>query len=260
MRAVILAAGKGARLRGAAGDIPKCLAQVGGMSLIERQIIALRACGIEDIIAVIGFCGESVRRVCGSDIEYIENPIFFRTSSLYSLWLARYRLEEGFVVLNSDVLIHPQLITDLMTSRYEDALLVAYKDETTPPFGDEEMKVIVRSGLVVDISKSISPDAADGENVGIVKFGRTGAALLNRHVGHLISKGSQRAWAPRAFREFAKVRPLHAIGTRGLPWIEIDFPADYDRALNEILPEIGEADAAFDETLSLAIAAIGERI
>src|SRR5262252_7221343 len=99
MRAVILAAGKGARLRGAAGDIPKCLAQVGGMSLIERQIMALRACGIEDIIAVIGFCGESVRRVCGSDIEYIENPIFFRTSRLYSLWLTRKRLDEGFVVL-----------------------------------------------------------------------------------------------------------------------------------------------------------------
>lgn len=259
MNAVILAAGKGARLRGAAGDIPKCLAQVGGISLIERQIIALRACGIDDIIAVIGFCGESVRQVCGPDIEYIENPIFFRTSSLYSLWLARKRLEEGFVVLNSDVLIHPQLITDLMTARYEDALLVSYKDQTTPPFGDEEMKVIVRSGLVVDISKSISPEDADGENVGIVKFGRAGSALLNRQIGHLISKGSQRAWAPRAFREFAKVRPLHAIGTRGLPWIEIDFPADYHRALNEVLPEIGEADVALDDTLSLAMAAIGER-
>lgn len=260
MNAVILAAGKGTRLRGAAGDIPKCLARVGGMSLIERQIIALRTCGIDDIIAVIGFCGERVRQVCGPDIEYIENPIFFRTSSLYSLWLARNRLEEGFVVLNSDVLIHPELITDLMTARYEDALLVSYKDETTPPFGDEEMKVIVRSGLVVDISKSISPEDADGENVGIAKFGRTGAALLNRHIGHLISKGSQRAWAPRAFREFARVRPLHAIGTRGLPWIEIDFPADYHRALNEVLPEIGEADVAFDDTLSLAIAAIGQRI
>ena len=260
MRAVILAAGKGSRLKGAAGDIPKCLAQAGGMSLIERQIIALRACGIDDIIAVIGFCGESVRQVCGTDIEYIENPIFFRTSSLYSLWLTRKRLDEGFVVLNSDVLVHPQLIIDLLTARYEDALLVAYKDETTPPFGDEEMKVIVRSGLVVDISKSMNPQDADGENVGIVKFGRTGASLLNRQIRLLIAKGSQRAWAPRAFREFARVRPLHAIGTRGLPWIEIDFPADYHRALNEVLPEIDEAQLAFDDTLSMSIAAAGERI
>jgi len=260
MRAIILAAGKGARLRGAAGDIPKCLAQVGEMSLIERQITALRNSGIEDIAAVIGFCGDRVRQVCGSDIEYIENPIFFRTSSLYSLWLARHRLEEGFVVLNSDVLVHPQLITDLLTARYEDALLVSYKDETTQPFGDEEMKVIVRSGLVVDISKSISPEDADGENVGIVKFGATGATHLMRHMGHLITKGAQRAWAPRAFREFARVRPLHAIGTRGLPWIEIDFPGDYHRAINDILPEIGEVDTLFDQTIAMELAAAGGRI
>jgi|SRR5215471_16155951 len=260
MRAIILAAGKGARLRGAAGDVPKCLAQVGEMSLIERQVANLRADGIDDIVAVIGFCAERVRQVCGSDIEYIENPVFFRTSSLYSLWLARRRLEEGFVVLNSDVLVHPQLITDLLTARYEDALLVSYKDETTPSFGDEEMKVIIRSGVVADISKAISPEDADGENVGIVKFGPTGASLLIRQMGNLITKGAQKAWAPRAFREFARLRPLHAIGTRGLPWIEIDFPSDYSRALNEILPEIGEVNTIFDQTMSLALAVAGERV
>ena len=259
MNAIILAAGKGSRLRGVAGDKPKCLARVGEFSLIERQIMTLRESGVDHITAVVGFSADTVRSECGPDIEYIENPIFFRTSSLYSLWLARHRLVDGFVVLNSDVLFHPQLITDLLTARYEDALLIAYKDETTARFGDEEMKVKVRAGRVVDISKAINPDEADGENVGIVKFSSAGAALLTRQMGMLIAKGTHRAWAPRAFREFARVRPLHAIGTRGLPWIEIDFPEDYHRAINEIVPEIEEAELTFDHPLAFATSAIGER-
>jgi hypothetical protein len=50
-----------------------------------------------------------------------------------------------------------------------------------------------------------------------------------------------KAWAPRAFRTFAARRPLHAIGTRGFPWIEIDFPDDYRRAVEEVLPQLDEA-------------------
>jgi hypothetical protein len=45
-------------------------------------------------------------------------------------------------------------------------------------------------------------------------------------------------WAPRAFREFALHHPLYALSTRGLPWIEIDFPEDYRRAVDEVYPRI----------------------
>ena len=248
MKAIILAAGKGSRLRGLAGDIPKCLARVGDITLIERQIWALRASGIDDIVAVVGYRADSVRDACGSEIEYIENPIFFRTNSLYSLWLASNRLGDGFVVLNSDVLFHPQLLADLLTTRYEDALLIAYKDRSGAAYGDEEMKVKVRAGTVEDISKAIEPAEADGENVGIVKFGPAGAALLTRQMAQLIARGAYRAWAPRAFREFVRSRPLHVIGTRGFPWIEIDFPEDYQRAVSTVLPEIEEEDAALTRT------------
>ena len=260
MKAIILAAGKGSRLRGVAGDKPKCLATVGDSSLIERQISALRASGIDEIVAVVGFQADSVRRVCGSNIEYIENTVFFRTSSLYSLWLAREWLDEGFVVLNSDVLFHPQLLSDLVTSRYEDALLISYKRDTIPPLGGEEMKVKTRAGTVVDISKTLDPREADGENVGIVKFGAAGAALLTKQMGLLIAKGEHNAWAPRACREFARVRPLHVIGTRGLPWIEIDFPDDYRQAISNVLPDIEAAEAPFGQAPLFATAAAVERV
>jgi choline kinase len=242
VRGIILAAGKGARLNGLAGDLPKCLVRAGGTTLVERQIDLLRACGIDDVAVVVGCQADRVRRACGADVEYVENTRFAQTNSLYSLWLARPLLLDGFVVMNCDVLVHPQLVDDLLTARHEDALLVAYQADEAAPLGDEEMKVKTRRGRVVEISKTLPPGEADGENVGVVKFGAAGARQLASILDRRVAAGGMRDWAPRAFADFAHVRPLHAVGTRGYPWIEIDFPEDYHRALAEILPAI-ERDA-----------------
>jgi choline kinase len=127
-------------------------------------------------------------------------------------------------------------------------LLIAYQDDDAQPFGDEEMKVRVRRGRVVEIAKTLSPDAADGENVGIVKFGREGGRLLVSLLDQRVADGSLRDWAPKAFDEFARIRPLHTVGTRGFPWTEIDFPEDYERAVREILPAIeGEEIVSGDD-------------
>lgn len=245
MRGIILAAGKGSRLNGTAGESPKCLVKVGGETLIDRQIRALRRAGIDDIAVVVGCEAEQVRRSCGHGITYVENSRYAQTNSMYSLWMARPLLFEGFVVLNCDVLFHPVLLNDLISAQHENALLIAYREADQAPFGDEEMKVQVRCGRVREISKQMDPDDADGENLGVVKFGAAGAAELVSIMDRLIAAGGLRDWAPRAFREFAQTRPLHAVGTRGFPWIEIDFPEDYQRAVREVLPLI---DGAGEET------------
>lgn len=245
MRAIILAAGKGTRLDGAAVK-PKCLVEIGGTSLLRRQIEALRSVNIKKIVVVIGFGGESIREECGDEISFVENIHFAETSSLYSLWLARDLLADGFVVLNSDVLFHPQMLANLIESSRDDALLISDAEKEVNPLGDEEMKIKVKEELVVDISKEIDPVEADGENVGIVKFSANGARLLVEYMNQLIAKGAVKDWAPRAFREFARHHELHALSTRGLPWIEIDFPEDYQRAVNEVYPKI-EAQTLRDE-------------
>jgi L-glutamine-phosphate cytidylyltransferase len=242
MRGIILAAGKGSRLNGTAGESPKCLVTAGGLTLVDRQIQALRGAGIDDITVVVGCEADRVRRACGNSVTYVENARYAETNSMYSLWMARPLLYEGFVVLNCDVIFHPALLNDLLTARHENALLLAYREADQPPFGDEEMKVKVRCGCVVDMSKTMDPAEADGENLGIVKFGPEGAAVLVDIMDRLVAAGGLRDWAPRAFAEFARTHPLHAIGTRGYPWIEIDFPEDYQRALRDVLPDI-EADA-----------------
>jgi len=244
LKGIILAAGKGSRLNGTAGDKPKCLLRVGGRTLIERQIETLCSAGVTDIAIVVGCQADAVRRHCGSGVTYVENTRFAHTNSLYSLWLARPLLTDGCVVMNCDVLFHPQLLTDLVTSRHADALLIAYQEDDEEPLGDEEMKIKVRRGRVVHISKTLAPEDADGENVGILKFGADGALVLAHALDSRIAGGATRDWAPRAFGDFARVRPLHAIGTRGLPWTEIDFPEDYQHAVNDILPAIDEEQSA----------------
>jgi choline kinase len=241
MRAVILAAGRGSRLNGGSADAPKCLAQLGGMSLVERQVGVLRRAGFDDIVVVVGCQAQQVREACGKGLTYIENPRYEETNSLYSLWLARPLLFRGFVVLNCDVLFHPDLLGDLLSSRHEDALLLGYREADQPPYGDEEMKVKVQAGRVVEMSKEMAPAEADGENLGIVKFGARGAAALVDIMDRLVNEGRLREWAPRAFSIFAETHPLHAVGTRGLPWIEIDFPEDYERARRDVLPAIEQA-------------------
>jgi L-glutamine-phosphate cytidylyltransferase len=250
MRGIILAAGKGSRLNGTAGDKPKCLVQAGGLTLIERQIEVLTHAGIEEIAVVVGCQADRVRAVCGPRITYVENARFAETNSLYSLWMARALLYEGFVVLNCDVLFHPVLLDDLLASRHDAALLVAYREPDQAPLGDEEMKVKVRCGRVAEISKAMAPEEADGENLGIVKFGPASAPSLIDIMDGLIAAGGLRDWAPRAFGEFARERPLYAIGTRGYPWIEIDFPEDYQRAIRDVLPAIEAADEVAAATLT----------
>ena len=241
MRGVILAAGRGSRLNGTAGHAPKCLVKAGGITLLDRQIRALTLAGVDDIVVVVGCDAERVKAACGRRVTFVENPRFAETNSLYSLWMARALLYDGFVVLNCDVLFHPALLDSLLASRHDAALLVAYREAHQPPFGDEEMKVKVRCGRVVDMSKMMAADEADGENLGIVKFGPRSAPRLIEIMDAIVARGGLRDWAPKAFRDFAQEQPLHAIGTRGYPWIEIDFPEDYQRALREVLPAIEDA-------------------
>lgn len=239
MKAVILAAGRGSRLRGIVQHGPKCLARVGDRTLLERQIRALEDLGIGPITVVAGFCEREVRRVCTPKVEVLTNTRHATTNSLYSLWLARHVLDDGFVVLNCDVLFHPRLLSDLIESRYDDALLMCARG-ASGAYSAEEMKVHVRRGLVHAIDKGLDDDISDGENIGIAKFGQAGARALVDELTRFVAAGDVCAWLPRAFDAFARVRPLYVVESRGLPWIEIDFPEDYWRACSDILPAIEE--------------------
>lgn len=255
MRAIILAAGRGGRLQGVIGERPKCLARIGDRTLLERQIEAIQLAGISRIAVVAGYGIEHVQRACPRQVDIVQNSRYASTNSLYSLWLARDLLVDGFLVLNCDVLFHPQMLDDLLTARCDDALLVASRRDGGE-YGDEEMKVRVRRGLVTAIAKTLPPEDSDAENVGIARFSPAGAAALVDEMNRIVAGGHVREWLPRAFADLSAVRPIHAVDSRGFPWIEIDFPEDYWRACSDVLPAI-EADADRDGGAAITAGARG---
>lgn len=233
-RAIILAAGKSRRLGGLTEALPKCLLPLGGRTILDHQLENLRAGGIADITLVTGFCDALVRRHCPAGVAFVENPVYDRTNSIYSLWLALRQRRGSVVVLNSDVVFHPGILQRLLASPRPDALSVCLQDG----MGEEEMKVRVEDGRIVDICKDMDPADAHGENVGVVKFSAAGAEVLFEYLNRLVAGGTVNAWAPLAFQRMCCEYPLFAIGTDGLPWIEIDFPEDYEVACCQVYPRI----------------------
>jgi choline kinase len=136
------------------------------------------------------------------------------------------------------VLFHPLILRKLLESHYPDALTMSKQEG----MGEEEMKVRVNSDRVIDISKAITPHQADGENIGIVKFSPNGSKVLFEKIDELIFQGIVNKWAPFAFQQIASYHHLHAVDIGDLPWIEIDFAEDYERAKEVIYPQILSED------------------
>lgn len=236
MQALILAAGRGSRLGDASGGLPKSLLEVGRRPLVEHQLDALSAAGIGPVAMVLGYAADEIRERVGLKADYLFNPEFASTNSLYSFWLARGWVKGGVVVLNCDILFDPRVLDRLLAAG-GDAL--AYDSGSGD--GREHMKVKVDRGRLADMGKELPAPEAAGENVGILCFTEATAAALFEKAGALIEQGRRKDFLGAAVREIARERPIRTVDIAGLAWGEIDFPYDLDRARKEVWPAIERA-------------------
>ncbi len=233
-RAIILAAGKSKRLGVLTENLPKCLLHINGKTILSHQIENLTLNGITEITIVTGYYGSKIRKHCGNTVQYIENRDYATTNSLYSLWLALKKIQGDVLVLNSDVVFHPAILSRLLSAPYRDALAVCFQSS----LGQEEMKVKIKNNKIFAISKDLDPADSHGENVGILKFSAEGRDILFEKAAELIQQGEHNAWAPLAFQHICASRELNPVETAELPWIEIDFESDLKRARQHIYPQI----------------------
>ncbi|NOG53052.1 MAG: phosphocholine cytidylyltransferase family protein [Planctomycetes bacterium] len=235
VQAVILAAGRGTRLGSILNGKPKCMLEVGGRTLIQHQIHALTRLGITRIGVVVGHGAEYVREHLGDSCHYIENEIYAETNSLYSLWLTREWVDSPFVLMNSDVLAHPEIIARVASVS---SSVLAY--DSTSGDEDEHMKISLSSGRVSGLSKTMRQDAVSGENVGILKFGKDAIAPLMDAAEQIVTAGNVTCWAPAAVDAIAKTNHISAVDISDLCWVEIDYPEDLDKATSEVWPTISD--------------------
>jgi choline kinase len=243
VRAIILCAGRGERLRPLTDNRPKCLLEVGGRTILDRCLSALKSAGLADILIVTGYRAEMVeaeaRRCLPSGTAFVPNPAYGETNTAVSLRIALAASPgRDCVQVNGDVLFDPTLLDDLLGCRGSNLVVV---DDMGSPAA-EEVKVTARDGRVVRIGKSLAPSACLGEAIGLNRIGAAAAAELVRIYEELESRGERNHFFEVGIDRLAETDGgRHTFGlilTGGRPWIEIDTPEDYEHARRRIVPHL----------------------
>lgn len=238
MKAVILAAGIASRLRPLTNNRPKCLLEVGERCLLQRTFDGLIENGIREFVVVTGYLHEQIENFLkekydGVGITFIHNELYASTNNIYSLWLARPCVcDEEMLLLDSDILFDPQIVTRLLSSPHANAIAL-----NRHPLGEEEMKIIPDDcGMVKEISKTCSIDEAAGESIGIEKMCESYTRALYNELELMMSEGLDNIFYERAFeRLIPQGHTFHVEDTTDLFSMELDTVEDFNSA-KELIP------------------------
>lgn len=245
MHAILLAAGVGRRLNQGQPK-PKCLLEFGGMTLLERHCRNLLACGVETLTVSVGHESDQIARALDAlprpATLLCHNPLYTLGSSV-SLWSARAALACGddVLVMDADVLYHPQILRRLVTSPMRNCFLLDREFVA----GDEPVKLCTHGPRIVEFRKRVADGLVYdriGESVGFFKFDAATALRLARLMDAYVADGRRDQPHEEALRDLALCPELD-IGVEditGLPWLEIDFPEDLVRAEQQVLPLLDE--------------------
>ncbi len=230
---VILAAGMSTRLRPRTDTLPKPLLPVGETPLLRRTLQVLHLHGFQQCVIVTGYhrglIEQSVQEWNASffpHIRFVFNPRFASTNNNYSLWCARSDvLGQEMLLLDADIFFHEKVLEQLLLSPHENALVVRRARD----LGPEEIKVeLDLSGRVIRIGKTVAPDQAGGESLGIEKF----SASATRCLFDVLRRRKDRdEFYEASFQELIDAgTEIFAVGDGGYPCIEIDTEEDLANA------------------------------
>jgi choline kinase len=243
MKAVILAAGQGTRIRSVHGEHPKCLIEVDNTTILDHQLDALSMVGINDVAIVVGYEKEQIiahvnaRTLLSPRIRFIENPAFAITNNIYSLWLALDWLRgDRFIVLNADVIFNPEILDVAVRPHAPISMII------DPLWRDETMKVILEGDHVIRMSKKISRKEFSGTYIGITIFSEAIQGRFFRTMNELISAGQVNEFFNVAVQQLVNegIRVGYT-STEGLAWAEIDDPVDLTFAQQNVFPQLATA-------------------
>jgi len=252
MKAIILAAGVGKRFKEITDHRPKCLIEIQGLTLLERTLRALGAAGVDEAVVVIGYRGDMIKQAIGGDcggvrVRYVFNEQYEK-GAILSLWSARAEFDDNILIMDADVLFPVALIERLVRSPQANCFLLDGSAENT---GEEQM-LLTRDGRVLSIIRGGSGDFdVIGESVGFLKVSRTDAPLLRAILDDLVRQGRDSIEHEEAFPIFLAQRVVGFERVDDLPWTEIDFPEDLERAEQEVLPRILALDQEGRESSDL---------
>lgn len=242
MKALILAAGRGSRLHPYTANCPKCLTELGGQSLIGRQLDVLRAGGVADIDIVSGYLSEMLRL---PDTGQVINTAWETTNMVESLFAAEAGFGDDLIVAYSDIIYEPRVLQALLDSDADVSVIVdrgwrAYWEfRFDDPLSDAESLRMTPEGAITEIgSKVTSIDEIEAQYIGLMRF--RGPGLNQLREAYQSIQTAERPWKEKRPVERAYMTDLLMemilLGERvtAVPitngWLEIDTVNDFEHA------------------------------
>jgi choline kinase len=186
VKAIVIGAGRGSRLRHLTEEIPKTLVPILGRPMLDGILEALAAGGFarKDVIFICGYKAEVIQERY-PDLTYVENKNWERNNILASLLCAREHLTDGFVSTYADIVYRPEVVADLVAAPWDITLACdtdwrrRYTGRSQHPETDAE-KLRAEGSRVVELSRRIASEEAAGEFIGVMKLSAAGAGRFLR--------------------------------------------------------------------------------
>ncbi|MFC5528939.1 NTP transferase domain-containing protein [Cohnella yongneupensis] len=241
MKALILTAGKGSRLRPYTDHCPKGMIEVEGKTILERQIELFHSLGITEIGIVKGYKAESVKTP--PEVVHYINEEYDTTNMAQTLLCAESFFDDEVIVSYSDILYHRSVLEALLDCKHVPAVVVDqdwkpyFAERFGNPFEDAESLELNEANHIVSIGKpSPDPHEIQAQYIGLMKFN----VHTMQHIKLMLSQGEQASigWG-RPPRQCYLTDVIQQLVYDGLElkavkinggWLEIDTARDYELA------------------------------
>jgi|TARA_B100001971_G_scaffold22108_1_gene17220 choline kinase len=233
MKAIILAAGVGSRIKPLTDNCPKSLLKVGDNTILEMMISHIQDCGINEIIFVVGYLKEQIKDYVKTkfpdlNVSFVTNDKYTETNTGYSLMLVKDFIQDsGFIKIDADVVFDKEILKKLIECEHESCLCI----DKNIDLDAEEIKVIIdNQNRILKANKTVNPKDAVGESIGIEKISKETAKLLFKELELMMQdkKNNQEYYEGAYEKLIEKNVPFYALDISGLKWVEIDTREDFD--------------------------------
>lgn len=231
MTGLILAGGRGTRLRPHTEEIPKPLLEVGGKAILEHQIETLFENGISQIIIITGFLENSIKsfieqKFSGKQIQCVHNKDFETSRPAYGLIQALPFINEDTIYLNGDVFYDPKILS-LVISQEGSATAIQ-----KTPWDEEEVNVVINNNFVTVLSKNLTEKESSGEFIGVTKLSKEFINSLKEIISREGTEVFRHSFAIDLLNHVihTTVNKIKAIDVTDHKAIEIDTPEDLENA------------------------------
>ena len=231
MRPVLIGAGRGSRLEHQTDEIPKTLVPVMGKPMLEWILDALKEAGFarKDVVYVCGYKKE-VLQARYPEFTYVVNDDWENNNILESLVYAREHLKPGFVMSYTDIVYRGSAVKDLVASPHDKTLVCdtdwrrRYIHRKNHPESDAE-KMRAEGDRVVELSRTIPSEKAQGEFIGVAKLGAAGAAEFLE--AYEKAKATETTLGDRPFKKAYLIHMWQWMIERGSAFHRVNTPGGY---------------------------------